>query len=163
MKKMLIASAIMACAAIGLRADPLVKTDTISTVWGQSVYTNYVTLDSGFSPVIGGSAVYRPLFKVAVKNNSASTTSTAVAMEEIDSWTTLTGSPVTAGAVAVGSAYPMRLVTDTSYGWGGTNGTVALTNTNLRPVSYLVHRLRLITTQNSTNAPSTIKTEVLFQ
>jgi len=83
MNKLMIAMAIMACAAIGLRADPLVKTDTFATIWAQSVYTNYVTVDNSLTTqVIGGTDAYRTLLKVAVKNNTGSSASTAVAMEE---------------------------------------------------------------------------------
>ena len=164
MKKMLIAMAIIACAAFGLLADPLVKTETVSTIWSQSVYTNYVTVDNtGIIPV-GGTDVYRPVFKVAIKNNTASSASVAVAMDDLGTWTTLTGSPVTATAGAVGIGYPARLVTETSYGWVGTSSAVqAVTNSYLRPVAYMAHKIRLITTFNSTNAPSTYETAVMFQ
>ena len=166
MNKLMIAMAIMACAAIGLRADPLVKTDTVATIWAQSVYTNYATVDNSLTTqVIGGTDAYRTLLKVAVKNNTGSSTSTAVAMEDVGgTWTTLTGSPVTAETTAVGIVYPARLVTETSYGWVGySNVAQAVTNTYSRPVQYTAHKLRLITTLNSTNAPSTFQTSVLFQ
>lgn len=165
MKKLMIAMAIMACAAVGLRADPLVKTDTVATTWTQSVYTNYATVDNSLTTqVIGGTDAYRTLLKVAVKNNTASSASTVVAMDDLGTWTTLTGSPVTAAAAAVGIGYPARLVTETSYGWVGTSSAVqAVTNTYSRPVQYTVHKLRMITTLNTTNAPSTFQTSVLFQ
>lgn len=162
MKKMMIAMAIMACAA-SLLAGSSTLPGTVTTAWAYTVYTNTVTLDTSIIP-IGGSGKAVQLNKIVIQNNTASSASVAVQMNDIDGWTTLTGSPVTAAAGAIGTVYPARLVTETSYGWVGTSSAVqAVTNSYLRPVGYNVQKLRLITTLNSTNYPGTVKYAIQYQ
>lgn len=157
--KLLIAVAVMAC-AVGLQAAPGMKTNTISTVWALSVYTNDVVLEA--SDFTGAAAVpaYRQLDKVIVLNNTAGSVSMAVQAEELPgNWVTLTGSPVVAGAGALAVGYPARLVAETIAGYVVTGDVaVATTSTVSKPVPYdRVTRLRLIATMASTNAPSTIQ------
>lgn len=162
MKRMMIAMAIMACAASLLAGSSTIP-GTVTTSWAYAVYTNTVTLDQSLIP-IGGSGKSVQVNKVVIQNNTASSASVAVQMADIDGWTTLTGSPVTAATTATGIAYPARLVTETSYGWVGTSSAVqAVTNSYLRPVAYNANRLRLITTLNSTNYPGTVKYAIEIQ
>ena len=162
--KTMIACAIMAC-AVGLTAIADVIPGTITTTWTQTVYTNYVQVNAPFSVVpIGGTPVYKALEKIVLKNNTASSASMAVAMADIDDWTTLTGSPIVAATTAQTVAYPWRGVTETQAGYVVTNDVlVASTTTVTKYVPYNVNRLRLITTLNSTNYPSTLKFTVQVQ
>lgn len=162
--KTMIACAIMACAS-SLTAIADVIPGTITTTWTQTVYTNYVQVNAPFSVVpIGGTPVYKALEKIVLKNNTASSASMAVAMADIDDWTTLTGSPIVAATTAQTVAYPWRGVTETQAGYVVTNDVlVASTTTVTKYVPYNVNRLRLITTLNSTNYPSTLKFTVQVQ
>lgn len=164
MKKMMVAVAIMAC-AVGLTAVADVIPGTITTTWTQTVYTNYVQINAPFSVIpIGGTSVYKEFEKIVLKNNTGSSASMAVAMADIDDWTTLTGSPVVAATTAQTVAYPWRGVTETIAGYVVTNDVpISVTSTVTKYVPYNVNRLRLITTLNTTNSPSTLKFTVHVQ
>lgn len=160
--KLMIAVAIMALAATGLMAGPSVHSGTVTTTWAAAVYTNTV-FDSAIVPT-GDSGQLFQLDKVVIQNDTASSASVEVQMNDIDGWTTLTGSPVTAAAGLIGTVYPARLVTETSYGWVGTSSAVqSVTNSYLRPVRYNVNKLRLITTLNSTNYPGAVKYTIHYE
>jgi len=179
--KLLTAFAAIVC-AVGLFADTLVVPVTVTTSATQTVYTNEIAIPAPtVGSILGGTPVYRPFEKIVVKNNTLSSASVAVEMEDLDEWTTLTGSPVVAATTAQTVGYPWRAVTESHTGYvttnrlvmcstgdGGTNYTsqlvaVPVTTTVTKYMPYSVHRLRLITTLNATNAASTVKAAVHFQ
>lgn len=161
--KQMIVVAIMA--SLGAMAGMEMKTGTFATTWTQTVYTNEVTIGSwGLGPVIGGVVPPRELYKVIVKNNTLSSSSTAIAMEDLADWTTLTGSPIVAATTAQAIAYPARQYTETMAGYVVTNDVlVAVTTTVTKPTPYWVRKIRLITTLDSTNAPSTVTWAVEYR
>lgn len=162
--KLFTACAVMLC-AVAFAAERLVIPVTITTTATRTVYTNVVTVPTpNVGAVPGSMAVYRALDKIVVKNNTLSSASVAVAMEDLDEWTTLTGSPVVAATTAQTVGYPWRGVTESIAGYVVTNDVpVSVTSTVTKYVPYPVHRLRMITTLNETNAASTVNAAVHFQ
>ena len=126
----MIALAIIMVCLFGFQAGADILTGTTTTTITQSIYTNYVQVGgSTFGMPVSSSPRYRVLDKIVVKNNTGSSSSTAVATLDIDDWTTLNGSPIVAATTAQTIAYPVRSVTETvTGGYAVTNYPVAVVN-----------------------------------
>lgn len=140
MMKLMVATAIMAC-AIGASAqsalvgpNPFAKIGSVTTAANTLVFTNTV-------PVAGGDT-YKQLDQIALCNNSSETGTVAVALTD--------------------AAGVFTTIQTTTLNPGGTSVTRPLQYTTLgttsNTVPYLVKDVRLITTLNATNAVvSTVK------
>ena len=162
--KLLAALAALVC-AVAVMAEPLVIPVTVTTTATQAVYTNVVDVPQPtVGAIFGAAGPFRLLEKVVVKNNTLTNASVSVEMADLDDWTTLTGSPVTAATRAQGIGYPARLVAETIAGYVVTGDVpLAVTSTVTRPEPYWVQRVRLITTLTTATNASTLKLGLQFR
>lgn len=146
MKKLSIAIAIMACVSFCFADAPSAKVAQAASVTATGLaYTN----DTDYAAV-----GYKEIEKLAYENDSAVTCTFVTYVLDGGIETTINSSTVTAGSSAV--VYPVRNVTETSYGWVGTSDTVHyVTNTVTRQLTYPAQYVRTIATLAGTNGAAT--------